>query len=55
MPERIFTKYFKQAAEGHRRIIDAFRRQDAELAVEVTREHIYEVVEHIERILSISE
>ena len=51
----IFTKYFKQAAEGHRRIIDAFRRQDAELAVEVTREHIYEVVEHIERILSISE
>lgn len=51
----IFTKYFKQAAEGHRRIIDTFRKRDVDVAVEATREHIYEVVDHIERILSISE
>lgn len=51
----IFTKYFKQATEGHRRIIEAFRKRDVDLAVKVTQEHIYEVVNHIEKILRISE
>lgn len=51
----IFTKYFKQAAEGHRKMIAAFRNRDVELAEKVTREHIYEVVDHIEKILEISE
>ena len=46
----MFTKYFKQAAEGHRRIIQALRNQE-----QVMREHIYEVVEHIEKILQITE
>ena len=51
----MFTKYFKQAAEGHRRIIQALRNQDVEQAEQVMREHIYEVVEHIEKILQITE
>lgn len=51
----MFTKYFKQAAEGHRRIIQAFRNQDVAQAEQVMKEHIYEVVEHIEKILQITE
>lgn len=51
----MFTKYFKQAAEGHRRMLSAFRNRDVQQAEQVTREHIYEVVEHIEKILKITE
>lgn len=50
----VFTKYFEKAAEGHRRIIEAMKEQDAELAQEVMREHIYEVVADIEKLLQIA-
>lgn len=51
----VFTKYFKQAAEGHRRIVDSLKLRDADIAEKAMREHIYEVVKHIEKILNISE
>lgn len=50
----VLTKYFKKAAEGHRQIIRAFQNRDEKSAEQLMYEHIYEVVDDIEKILEIT-
>ena len=50
----VLTKYFEKAAEGHRQIIRAFQNRDEKSAEQLMYEHIYEVVDDIEKILEIA-
>ena len=49
----IFTKHIEKAARGHERIITAIEEKDEEKAIEATRDHIFEVVEDVNKILTV--
>lgn len=51
----IFTKYIKEAADGHAEIIKVLRSGNAERVEEIMHRHIYAVVGDIEKILSVME
>ena len=51
----ILTNYTDQAAEGHKRLIEAIRGRDAEMAAIEMERHVKECLSHVRKILAIME
>ncbi len=51
----IFTKHIENAARGHELIIAAVESHDEDLAIKATKDHIFEVYEDVNKILTILE
>ena len=51
----IFTKHIENAARGHDQIISALESRDETLAIQATKDHIFEVYEDVNKILTLME
>ena len=51
----IFTKHIENAARGHDQIISALESRDETLAIQATKDHIFEVYEDVNKILTLLE
>lgn len=49
----IFTKHIEKAAQGHERIIKALEEKDETKAILATKDHIFEVIEDVNKILTV--